>query len=414
MIKVVLSLFALLVPLMSALSAQSLLPSGWDAALAGDVVMQRLINTSASSVKGAHDAEFVCVGERAFIVAVANDVQASENPAWPFIYVSMAIVNLKTLSVEEIIPCVRGEQAFANETLPAGACFAPRIIVKDARTLRCFFASEAPKQRQAQMWFIDFNLERMAFESRIQRTKLKTASGTFEMQPQHFFNDAAAHGFTRPPVDHGCYVFSSFQFMDGQTYVALNNYPGGQNALARLNEAKDTFEVLGHYNEPSELKLTESAVNRLPDGTWLAICRQDSGDHNYIFTTSKDGRAWTRGEHRDFVPNGDSSKPTLDCFHGIYYLGWQESTRINGVWRSVFNVDISRDGKTWERKYRFETPKSFQYPTFHEHEGVIWLVVTQGDKDTSRKERIMFGKLEDVGGFELQKDQKRIDWPPPP
>jgi hypothetical protein len=52
-------------------------------------------------------------------------------------------------------------------------------------------------------------------------------------------------------------------------------------------------------------------------------------------------------------------------------------------------VDVSRDGKTWERKYRFENQRSFQYPTFHEHEGAIWLCVTQG-----RKERIMFGKLE--------------------
>ena len=98
----------------------------------------------------------------------------------------------------------------------------------------------------------------------------------------------------------------------------------------------------------------------------------------------------------------------------MYYLGWQESTRIQGVSRSVFNVDVSRDGKTWERKYRFESPKSFQYPTFHEHDGVIWLVVTQGDKDASRKECIMFGKLEDVGQFESQAGQKRIVWPAPP
>ncbi|WP_461786538.1 sialidase family protein, partial [Prosthecobacter sp.] len=81
---------------------------------------------------------------------------------------------------------------------------------------------------------------------------------------------------------------------------------------------------------------------------------------------------------------------------GIYYLGWQEATSIQGANRSVFNVDISRDGRTWERKYRFETPQSFQYPAFHEHEGAIWLCVTQGDTDPSRKERIMFGKLEDL------------------
>ena len=96
------------------------------------------------------------------------------------------------------------------------------------------------------------------------------------------------------------------------------------------------------------------------------------------------------------VPNGTNSKPTFDCFGGVYYLGWQAATRVQGVSRSEFNVDISRGGKTWERKYRFETPKSLQYPTFHEHQGAIWLSVTQGDTDASRKERIMFGKLEDL------------------
>ena len=109
----------------------------------------------------------------------------------------------------------------------------------------------------------------------------------------------------------------------------------------------------------------------------MAICRNDAG--NYHFTTSQDGKTWTIGQPMPFVPNGLNSKPTFDKFGGVYYLGWQENTRVHGVNRSVFNVDISRDGRQWERKYRFETPHSFQYPTFHEHEGTIWLTVTQGD-----------------------------------
>ena len=53
----------------------NLLPAGWDPALAGDVVMQRLIKVTAPQVKGAHDAEFVCVGDRAYIVEHDNDVE---------------------------------------------------------------------------------------------------------------------------------------------------------------------------------------------------------------------------------------------------------------------------------------------------------------------------------------------------
>jgi hypothetical protein len=176
-----------------------------------------------------------------------------------------------------------------------------------------------------------------------------------------------------------------------------------------LHDDFTTFEVIGHYNEPQSQQLTESAVNRLPDGTWMAICRNEKG--NYHFTTSLDGRKWSVGEPMPFVPNGANSKPTFDKFGGLYYLGWQERTYIDGVGRSVFNVDISRDGKTWERKYRFESPHSFQYPTFHEHQGVVWLTVTQSDHKGS-SDRIMFGKLEDVGQFASQAGQKRAPLPP--
>ncbi len=307
----------------------------------------------------------------------------------------MSIVDLATMTVQETIPFARSEQAFENETLPVDACFVPRIIQKDDETLRCYFASEQPGVRQSQMWFIDFELKRNAFENTIHRAKLKTSAGTHDMQPQYFHADAVAHGFKKPPKDYGLYLFDSFKVFDGKTYVAINNYPGRQNALAIVNDALDTFKIVGHYNEPQNLQLSESAVNRLPDGTWMAICRQDGGNRNHTFTTSPDGKTWTPNAHRDFVPNGTNAKPTFDRFSGIYHLGWQEATRINGVPRSVFNIDVSRDGKIWERKYRFETEKSFQYPTFREYKGTIYVTATQGDTSPSRKERIMFGKLHD-------------------
>ncbi|MEP6669819.1 MAG: sialidase family protein [Chthoniobacter sp.] len=371
-----------------------ILPPGWDARQAGDKVLAGLVKVSAPEVKGAHDAEFVVMGDRAFVVYEANDVKPGENAEWPFIYVALSVVNIKTGAVDRTLTLARSEQQFANETLPAGACFVPRLLRKDDRTLRCYFASEAPRTRQSQTWFIDFDVVHLMPVNEIHRAKIKTAAGTFDMTPQRFYEDAAAQGFAREAKDFGLYIFDSFKVFDGRTYVALNNYAAGQNALAILNADLDTFGVLGHYNEPSALRLTESAVNRLPDGTWLAICRQDGGNHNYTFTTSQDGRHWTPGEFRDFVPNGASSRPTFDCFDGVYYLGWQESTRVDGVGRSVFNIDVSRDGAKWERKYRFETAKSFQYPTFHQHAGAIYLTVTQGDSDPSRKERIVFGKLE--------------------
>jgi predicted neuraminidase len=375
------------------LDKPKLLTSDWNPRQAADKVMAGLIKVTSPQVKGAHDASFAIAGEHAYIASMVNDIRPGENAEWPYIYLTLSVVNIKTLSVEKIIPFAKGEQIFNNDTLPPGACFVPRIIRKEDNKLRCYFASEEPGKRESQVWFIDFDLNSQVFENYIHRAKIKTASGVFNMQPQFFYKDALSDGFNRKSVDYGLYTFD-FKLFDQRTYAVLNNYPGGQNALSVLNKGLDTFEVIGHYNKPFYLKLTESAVNRLPDGTWIAICRQEDGNKNYLFTTSRDGKIWTTGEHRNFVPNGTNSKPTFDKFHGIYYLGWQEALTVNGVSRSIFNIEISRDGINWERKYRFESEKSFQYPSFYEYNGNIWLTVTQGDTDPSRKERIMFGKLE--------------------
>ncbi|WP_296455099.1 sialidase family protein [Rubinisphaera sp.] len=387
-----------------------LIPTKWDAALAGDQVMNHLVRVSAPQVMGAHDAEFVCVGDRAYIVEHDNDVQPGHG-AGHKMYCVLSIVNLKTLNVEKTIPMAKSEQVFENFTLPAGACFVPRILKLNGQFLRCYFASEDGANREAQTWYRDFDLRKETFESSIHKAKLKTSAGVFDMQPRHFYADAVAQGFQKPAKAFGLYLFDSFKQFDGKTYVAINNWPGKQNALALVHDDRITFEVIGHFNEPQSQQLSEAAVNRLPDGTWMAICRNDIG--NYHFTTSVDGRKWSEGEEMPFVQKGLNSKPTFDRFGGVYYLGWQENTRIDGCNRSVFNVDVSRDCQTWQRKYRFETPESFQYPTFHEHDGAIWLTVSQSDHKGST-DRIMFGKLEDVGAFASQSGLTRKPIPASP
>jgi hypothetical protein len=195
----------------------------------------------------------------------------------------MSVLHLPTLTVEKRIPIARAGQAFENSTLPMGACFVPRILRKDERTLRCYFSSGQPGEGQTQPWFIDFDLEKLAFSTSIHRAMLKTKAGILPMQPQRFFDDAVAHGFKGNPADHSLYIIDSFKVHDGKTYVGINNFDSGHNALAVLNEELDTFELVGHFTEPLGMFLTECAVNRLPDGTWMAICRQDAGVRNYAF-----------------------------------------------------------------------------------------------------------------------------------
>lgn len=371
-----------------------ILPASWDAKAEADRVMADLIKVTTPQVKGAHDSHLAIVGNRAFVISEVNDRQAGEAAGWAFIYVSLSIIDLRTLLVLDTMTVARSEQGFTNETLPVGACFVPRVKQVGPQTLRCFFASEQPGRRQSQTYFRDLDLRTLVFENEIHRLKLQTAEGVFDLQPQHLYAEAAKQGFKRKPVDAGLYLFDQFKEFDGQTYIAINNYLGAQQALCTINAAADTLTIVGHFNGPGEPALTEPAVNRLPDGSWLAISRKENGDHNYWFSESKDGKTWTTGGEKDFVKNGSASKPTFDKFKGLYYLGWQERTTIDKVGRSIFNIDVSADGKHWERKYRFESTKSFQYPTFVQDQGSIWLCATQGDSDPSRKERIMFGKLE--------------------
>ena len=90
-------------------------------------------------------------------------------------------------------------------------------------------------------------------------------------------------------------------------------------------------------------------------------------------------------------PGVVGQQPVLGPGEGFTYTSGCPLSTAFGQMEGTYQM-VSRDGETWERKYRFETPETFQYPTFREHRGAVWLCVTQG-----RKERIMFGKLEDLG-----------------
>ena len=382
------------------LKKKGLLPKKWNPKTEADKILKSLIKVTSDYVKGAHDGEFVCGEKYAYVVSLVNDARAGENPYWLDLYSTLSIVSLEKMEVVKRIDFAKGGQQFKNETLPPGSCTVPRIIWKDKNTVRCYFASENPGKRQSQMWYRDFYPAEERFDDCIYKAKILTASGLHDMQPQYFLEDAAVNGNVRKPLDFGVFFVDSFKRFDNKTYVVINNFFAELNALAVLHEDFETFEILGHYNKPFEKRMSESAVNRLPDGRWVAVCRSEMKDQTYLFTTSKDGKNWEEARELPFVRDGSQSKPVLERFHGVYYLGWQDKATCKNVIRSVFNVDVSRDFIHWERKYRFESAHSFQYPTFHEHDGTIGLTVTQGDTDATPhamyKERIMFGKLEDI------------------
>ena len=375
---------------LSTLNAQKILGDNWDAKLAGDKVMADMVQVTTDPIKGVHDGRMMIVDGKAYIVYYANNNRPGEDPRWNDIYIEMSIFDIKTMTVEQRIPMAKGGQQFDNHTLEEGSCFVPQILKKDERTLRCFFASEEPQKRQSQIWYIDFDMPNREFSKNIHKAKMITKEGVFDMQPIYFYQHALLGGYkTQGYVpDYGLYLFDT-KYHKGKTYMSLVMFPWGPSGLSILNNEMDTFEALGCINEP----LNEMSICFMPDDKWLSIVRNDRAPFQYTFWQSPDGMEWTKIQGGYFDPKGTCSKPTFDCFNGVYYIGWQSEERINDVNRSVFNIDVSLNGIDWERKYRFETEKSFQYPLFREYNGQIYFVITQGDYSPDRKERIMFGCL---------------------
>ena len=153
-------------------------------------------------------------------------------------------------------------------------------------------------------------------------------------------------------------------------------------------------------------------MNRLPDGTWMAICRNDAG--NYHFTTSQDGKTWTVGEQMPFVPNGLNSKPTFDKFGGVYYLGWQENTRIHGCNRSVFNVDISRDGQNVGAQIPLRDTALLPIPDLPRARGRDLAHRHAGRPHSAARIASCSASWKPWASSSRKQGRKRIAWPAPP
>jgi hypothetical protein len=146
-------------------ATSKLLPADWDPKPAGDKVLTSMLKVSAPQVKGAHDADLVLLGEHAYIVEHDNDIKPGHG-AGNAQYCVLTVVNVKTMSVERVVPMAKSAEVFANETLPAGACFVPRIIQLNDTTLRCFFVCEDQNgKRQSQTWYRDFDMASLTFAS---------------------------------------------------------------------------------------------------------------------------------------------------------------------------------------------------------------------------------------------------------
>ena len=353
-------------------------------------VMNGMVRVTGECVRGAHDAQMVIVDGFSYVVYEANDVRPGEG-AWPFIYSAMSVVDAAAGRVTAIHRIAGPGQRFANAQLKPGRCFVPRVLVKDERTLRCFFWSIDEGHRETESWYRDYDPVSGVFSSCVFPLFMETETGRVPLTPSAFYKGAREKGFRKPLRQDGPYLFDADKVIDGRRYAMLNIFTGQLNALAAFNDDLDAVRVLSYIFDPQDEALSEAAVEKTPDGRWTAILRNDGGDRNYRFAVSPDGVHWTAAEERPFVMNGSNSKPFLYRFGNVYCLGWQEKPD-----RSRFNIDVSADFVNWTRMFSFDDEDfSLQYPSLAVWNGTVYLCATHCHPGTEgdRREAIWFGRL---------------------
>ena len=134
-----------------------LVPANWNPKAAADKVIAGLIKVTAPEVKGAHGSKLTLIGGRAYVATLADNTTPGEKHDRDSVYSALSVVNLKTMTVEAFLTTAKSGQAFTNETLPRGACYASGTLPLNEHTLRCFFCSEQPGRGQSQMYYRDFD-----------------------------------------------------------------------------------------------------------------------------------------------------------------------------------------------------------------------------------------------------------------
>ncbi len=366
---------------------------------AGHAAMAEMLCISTAEMKGTHDAQYVFANGKAYIVYEANNEMAGDLETYEKEYAALAIVDIDSFTVENVEKFAYGNQVYANVTLPKGSAFVPRVIRKDENTLRFFF-SNIVKDTSAYIYYVDYYLATDTFAENAYRLQIMTSRGEEDFSAEVYAELFRADGHECLDGYMGHYLFDIFDI--GNTkYIALNNFHCGQNSLAKFNDTYDCVEIIGNIGGVFDnIKTTESGIVQLKDGTWMAILRNETGDKNYRFSYSKDGKTWSLPRSEDFVKNGTTSKPTLARFGEYYFMGWNE------ISRSLFHIAYSLDAKTWKTLYSFYAPTTFQYPEFNMHNGQMYFSVTTGSK-----EQIWFGKLpiyENDGNFYIEETKDNV------
>ena len=186
----------------------------------GEKVMNKMKDITSPEIKGAHVCRYFVKNDKAYIVHIANDQRPGEHCTWDFMYTKFMIMDLST---KEIIWETKfgSEHKFSNLTLPHGPVLEATIFELNESTIRVMFASEDPNARQAEYYYIDFDLKTQSFESEAHRLQIKTENGVEPITPKAILCQAERLGYKAGvELDHTIYPTDHVE-INGEKYICF-------------------------------------------------------------------------------------------------------------------------------------------------------------------------------------------------
>ncbi len=134
----------------------------------------------------------------------------------------------------------------------------------------------------------------------------------------------------------------------------------------RTKDSGRTWERVGPIHDGKTFGAIQPTLLTAPDGSILALCRNQNGNGNILSTTSRDsGRTWSELKPTS-LPNPNSGIDAVTLKSGQHLLVYNHTRRGEGTprGREMLNVAVSHDGNSWQAALVLdhEPQAEFSYP----------------------------------------------------
>ena len=154
------------------------------------------------------------------------------------------------------------------------------------------------------------------------------------------------------------------QLKDGSILCpSSSEHKGWRVHFEKTRDGGKTWEVIGPINDASQFNAIQPSILTYPDGKMQILCRTQEGVIAQSWSADG-GNTWSAITATE-LPNPNSGTDAVTLKDGRQLLVYNHTTRGGEfpAGRSMLNVAVSRDGKSWKPVLTLEREKGeFSYP----------------------------------------------------